>query len=248
MPQLPDKSRKATHTELEIIDSRPRKKPSGKFAIQRNFDPMKLTGRQRRFVMEYCVDGNGNAAARRAGYQGNVSVAVSKLLNNPVVKAAIAKRQMYLAKDLTVKSKDVLKQLIYALTRDAMDFCDKETGQMITDIRRLPPRARACIDGVEQEVTVLHDSKGQPIGQRVKTKLKLVPKAKAIEMAMEHKGLFKPNNGATEKVEVDWDAISQDNQSNPIDEIIADPMKYLTARAKAVEARVVEPSTFGTEE
>ena len=261
MPKLPVKSKKIAANailEMSIDDgSRPPKKSktpkktggngnsrSG-YVVKRNYDPTKLTSRQKRFVQEYCVDCNGTRAARAAGFNSDASVASCKLLAHPVVKAAIAKRQMFLAQGFTIKSKDVLRQLIYTLTRDAMDFCDPETGQMITDIRLLPARARASIDGIEQEVTILHDSRGQPVGQRIKTKLKLVPKAKAIEMAMQHKGLFKPTNASSEKVDVDWDKISQDNQRNPIDEIVADPMKYLTSRVKEVESNVVEPE--GTE-
>lgn len=241
-------------TEVEVVigkgkNSKSKGRSKSGYVVQRNYDPMKLTAQQRRFVFEYCVDCKGADAARRAGYSDkSAAETAGKLLNHPVVKAAIAKRQMFLAKDFTITSRDVLRQLIYALTRDAIDFCDKETGHMITDIRRLPARARACIDGVEQEVTVLHDSKGQPIGQRIKTKLKLVSKAKAIEMAMQHKGLFKPTNSSSQKVDVDWDAIADDNRTNPIDEIIADPLKYLNSKARAIEARVVEPSKFDSGE
>lgn len=252
MPQLPKK------ITMEIDDGsgngngkfrKKKTKSKEKYAITRNYDPMKLTPRQKRFVHEYCVDCKAADAARRAGYTGPVSVTAGKLLAHPVIKTAIAKRQMFLAQGFTVKSKDVLRQLLYTLTRDALDFCDPETGMMITDIRKLPPRARASIDGVEQEVTVLHDSQGKPVGQRIKTKLKLVPKAKAIEMAMQHKGLFKPTNATSEKVEVDWDKITADNQQNPVDEIVADPLKYLASRtAREVEATVAEPENETGEE
>lgn len=263
MPQLPSKKARklmvktisTMEVENDFVSGKSKstkrtsenKEPTSRYAIQRNYNPMKLSDRQRRFVMEYCVDCKAGEAARRAGYTGATSVTAGRLLANPVIKSAIAKRQMFLAQGFTVKSKDVLRQLIYALTRDALDFCDKETGLIITDIRKLPPRARACIDGVEQEVTVLHDSKGHPIGQRVKTKLKLVPKAKAIEMAMQHKGLFKPTNASSEKVDVDWDKISADNQTNPVDEIVADPLKYLSARIREVEATVVEPGVVSSD-
>lgn len=48
------------------------------------------------FVQEYVKDGNGGAAARRAGYAAaHADVQASKLLTNPKVKAAVAK---YMAK------------------------------------------------------------------------------------------------------------------------------------------------------
>ena len=52
----------------------------------------KLTNKQQMFVKEYCVDMNGSAAMRRAGYTSkNTDVDACKLLVTPSIKAMVDK-------------------------------------------------------------------------------------------------------------------------------------------------------------
>lgn len=55
----------------------------------------RINDRQRRFVDEYCIDGNGAGAARRAGYQGDpgtLASTASRLMTNDDIREAIDQR------------------------------------------------------------------------------------------------------------------------------------------------------------
>lgn len=57
-----------------------------------------LTFKQRRFVNEYCVDGNGTQAVIRAGYSSDTARQIAtELLSKPHIQAAIEERQRDLA-------------------------------------------------------------------------------------------------------------------------------------------------------
>jgi len=66
------------------------------------------TDKQRRFVEEYCVDFNGAAAARRAGYSENgAKRAAHRNLNDPDIKAAIEER----LDDLAMSAAEATKRM-----------------------------------------------------------------------------------------------------------------------------------------
>lgn len=147
----------------------------------------KLPDKQRRFVAEYLVDHNGSRAVVAAGYSKNQpSTQAAKLLKNPRIARIIGKIEKEDIEDLKLDRLEVLKQLYFALTRTLDDFCD-ESGRLVTDITKLSERAKNTVDGIEQEIYTDHEG-----NQTIKNKLRLIPKAKIIEMAMKHKGLFEP--------------------------------------------------------
>ncbi|MFZ9343493.1 MAG: terminase small subunit [Candidatus Nanopelagicaceae bacterium] len=161
----------------------------------------KLTDKERAFIAEYQVDYNATRAAKAAGYsEKTAQVTGAKLLSKPHIARAIGASQQAKIEKLELSAEEVLKQLYYCVTRSAKDFCDEE-GKIITDVSKLNARACATIDGIEQDV--YFDNEGN---QHVKTKLKLVPKASAMDMAMKHKGLFAPTKIESKSV-LNWDAI-----------------------------------------
>lgn len=177
------------------------------------------TDRQRRFVLLYAVmkvDGSGGPkdAAIAAGY--NVKYAAQsaqKLLRNPIVKAYLGKLERQDVEQLELDRHEVLRQLWYMLTRRASDFVAEDGS--VKSVHEMSDRAQSVIDGLEVEERFTED------GERiVKTKLKLSPKATAVDMAMKHKGLFAPD-----KLDIrgglfaDWDKLVGDGRAMVPDRI-----------------------------
>ena len=75
-----------------------------------------MTAKQQKFVVEYLVDGNGTAAAVRAGYgRAGARVAAFRALRNDNVAAEIGARQSADAARLGLARKDVLQGLLGAI-------------------------------------------------------------------------------------------------------------------------------------
>ena len=75
-----------------------------------------MTAKQQRFVAEYLVDGNGTAAAVRAGYgRAGARVAAHRALRNDNVAAEIAGRQAADADRLRLAREDALQGWLEAI-------------------------------------------------------------------------------------------------------------------------------------
>lgn len=142
-----------------------------------------LTDKQRRFVLEYCIDFNATRAAQSAGYSSPAAMGC-KLLNHPAVHREIVKRKTVDEKNLEIRKEDVLQQLLFALTREAGEFFNDDGSTK--SIHEMSKRAQACIDGFEQEVFVNAETGDKTI----RTKVKIAGKLNAVDLAMKHKGLF----------------------------------------------------------
>ncbi len=136
------------------------------------------------FVAELMVDYNGRRAAIAAGVRPESAKQMAqKWLRDPRVVRVIEEiRREDLAK-IELRKEEALEQLLYLATRQGSDFVDDD-GK-IMPINELGKRADCCIDGIEQEVY----SNPETGEERVKTRLKISPKAAAINMAMERLGL-----------------------------------------------------------
>lgn len=141
--------------------------------------------RQRRFVLEYLLDRKPQDAAIRAGYSKRTAAQqANKLLNNPIIKAYLGKLERLDVEKLELDRHEVLRQLWYALTRQAKDFFH-ENGTPKSP-HELPEHCQSIIDGFEAEVLWTTEEGSQ----LQKIKYKLTPHAVAREQAMKHKGLF----------------------------------------------------------
>ena len=77
-----------------------------------------LTTKQTRFVSEYLVDGNGSAAAVRAGYSTKAVRAIAtENLTKPAIQNALQARQSADATRVSIQRDDVLKGLQEAVNQ-----------------------------------------------------------------------------------------------------------------------------------
>lgn len=192
---------------------------------KRKLRPIKeaeLSDKQRLFAREYAVDLNGTQAAIRAGYAvKSASVTSTKLLKNPLVLQEVGFAQNKALTKVGMRVEEVLEQIHSALTREGKDFIDPATGELIP-IHNLPKRANQAIDGIEQEVTII-ERENMPPMKVIKTKLKLVPKASAMDMAMKHFGAYAAEKSeTTTKVTFEFDSLTKPpNLPDSVEEQIA---------------------------
>ena len=180
-----------------------------------------LTDQRMLFVAEYLVDFDATRAAIAAGYSKHTaSVKGSQLLSDSKIARVVRQLQKEDLERCQLTREEVLLQLYYCATRSAADFCD-ENGRIITDVQRLTKRAQNTIDGIEQ--TISHDMNGEEI---VRTKLRLVPKAEAINMALKHMGMYAPDkHDVTVHPGLDFDKLAKEDR--PPDEIEAELLPKL---------------------
>jgi phage terminase small subunit len=86
-----------------------------------------LTHKQARFVIEYCADYNGTAAATRAGYSElSAHDIASENLRKPEVRKAVADRMVAAAKAAGVTATFVIAELYDLATADPRELCRVE--------------------------------------------------------------------------------------------------------------------------
>ena len=94
-----------------------------------------LTHKQLRFVDEYMVDGNGAAAAVRAGYSARTARTIaSAMLTKFDIRRALELRQAQLSAELKVTRSDVVRGLLEAFE---MARSDRNPGAMISAMTAL---------------------------------------------------------------------------------------------------------------
>lgn len=77
---------------------------------------MALSARHVRFVDEYMLDGNGAAAAVRAGYaKGSAKVTASRLLANANLQAILRERQATLRADHALSRDRIVREILEAV-------------------------------------------------------------------------------------------------------------------------------------
>lgn len=85
---------------------------------------MQLSARRTKFVEEYCLNPNGSAAARAAGYSvTSAHVAASRLLRNDNVIAAITLKTQQLSQQYEINKQGVVRELLAAVevARERLD-------------------------------------------------------------------------------------------------------------------------------
>jgi len=120
-----------------------------------------------------------------------------------------------------VRCREILKQLAYCATRSGADFIDDKGN--LREIQELPERAQQAIDGIKQKKKRYVDINGNEV-EETHTELKLVSKASAINMAMQHKGLFSPTQ-VDSKVSIDFQGlISAISGETAVDDMIKEKL------------------------
>lgn len=166
-----------------------------------------LTDKQRRFVLEYAVSLNQSAAARKAGYK-NAPKAGMELMKKATVQKALRCIIRPKMEKLELTVERVLTELAYCLFRDPADMANEHGIIDIDNLATLPESVRRCIDGIKAKQKVdQHGNLTQTL------ELKMVPKAKMIELAMQYLNLINAGGPETTdgKLDFDWEQLYQQN-------------------------------------
>lgn len=176
----------------------------------RGVDPARLTDKQRRFVAAYIKSGNAAKACIEAGYSAKTAAKQGAvLLKMPLVEIAVGKGTKTILDEEKIDATIILKELFNLLTRDVGEMLDSNGS--VKSIADMSPRERSAIDGFEIEEYTDEDGIG-----RVKTKIRLSPKATAVDMALKHKGLYAAII-EKHKISIDWDEMARptDHENEP---------------------------------
>jgi phage terminase small subunit len=118
------------------------------------------------FVHEYLIDGNATRAATAAGFsEGSAAVTGHRLLEDPIVKAEIAKRQGELLDKYKITQERVLEEVAAIAFSDISeiieDTTDDEAVPRIRPVSRWSPFARRAINKVRVKRYVPKQDKGK---------------------------------------------------------------------------------------
>ena len=162
-----------------------------------------MSDQQRVFVAEYMTNGyNGTNAAIAAGYSPKIAaVRASKLMKTPLVAAAIASMMRNTLGKKGLEREAILERVANNLHRDLTDLADDE-GIIYSDLRKIPKRAHAFIDGLD--VKQIYGQDGEIVGQTIR--IKLSPNAAIQDMAMKFIGAYAPEK-QQHTVGIDWDSL-----------------------------------------
>lgn len=153
----------------------------------------KLTPKQRRFILEYLLDGNATQAAVRAGYSARTAHQQGyEQLQRPEVKSAIEAAESRRLAKVEAKGEKVLAELAHAAYSDPINLF--RTDYTLKALEEMEPAMRRCIKSIEFEE--LFDGKGEDkfkAGRVVK--ITLWDKTKSLELLGRNQKLF------TDKVE-----------------------------------------------
>lgn len=148
----------------------------------------KLTGRQKKFVMEYLVDLNATQAAIRAGYSERTAKSVGcENLTKPDIQVAIQEAQKELAKRVKITPELVLQEYARLGFLDPRKFF-RADGSPI-DITELDDDTAAALAGLE--VMEIYEGRGDDrtfVGYL--KKYKLTDKKGALDSIAKHLGMF----------------------------------------------------------
>lgn len=151
-----------------------------------------LSDKKRLFVLEYCVDRNGSAAAKRAGYRNvDSSVAAYQLLRQPQIRAAVDAELARLSRATRVTAERVLTELGELAYSNMKDYLTKQPdGSMSFDFEKVTSERFSAISEytVDEYLEATADGKGRTVKR---TKIKLHDKRAALVDLGRHLSLFK---------------------------------------------------------
>lgn len=170
------------------MSPRPKSKSAVKKTTARK-NPVELTAmtlKQRIFVHHLLADPSMNArkAAVLAGYTSEKAGPIL-LKRNRFVREAVQEFLENASINSKVTAARILQEVDTLALRDIADFCDENGKIDTTNLRKLPAKARRCIESIE--VKSGFDEDGNPIQT---CKMKLASKLTALELAMKHRGML----------------------------------------------------------
>ena len=151
-------------------------------------DESKLSSMQERFCLEYIVDHNGAAAAKRAQYSEDTAAEQAcRMLKAPKIKDRIAELMDEQAERTQITADRILVELFRLATVDLSEAFDAH-GHLLR-IDEMPANVRRSIAGFE--IDALYEGSGRDkfhVGET--KKIKLYDKIRALELLGKNKKLF----------------------------------------------------------
>jgi phage terminase small subunit len=136
--------------------------------------------RQLRFIDEFLIDGNGTAAAIRAGYsKRSAKMQASRLMTNDDVLRVLNERRRRLAGDFRIKREDILGGFLAAIQRAC------EQGNPAAEISGWREVAK-MLGYYEPEVLKVHLGDDQ---HRLQKKFEAMSDAELLSIAQSSQGL-----------------------------------------------------------
>jgi len=145
-------------------------------------EPRKLSDKQVKFIEYYLLLGNATKAAIKAGYaKGTASSQGSQQINKAIVFAEIEKRRRANLRKLSLKSEDIVKELIKIGFSDPTDVMEwKDNVLVLKDSKDLPDFVKPAIKSIKQTMT-----KSGPV-----IELRFHDKLKALELLGRNFGIW----------------------------------------------------------
>ncbi len=175
---------------------------------KRGANVKRLSSNAQVFVAELLNDGmfNPTAAAKRAGY-AHPSVSANILMKDKRVQAILGKALRERLERLEMNGDTLLRELAYCALRDPIDLCNEEGRIEVDDLRKIPERARRCIDSIRIKENT--DNEGNT--ERT-IELKFTGKLAALEIAMKHYGMFAPEQHNVNLTNLNWDDLFKEGK------------------------------------
>lgn len=144
----------------------------------------RLTDKQERFVREYLIDGNAGRAAIRSGFSRKSAYQIGyRLLRKVQIRKRIEALQAIRDETSQATAQRVFAEMCNLAFADIRELKFTSDGHL--DSRNAPETARA-VAYLEIERTQTKD------GPRIRSKVRLCDKLRALESLMEHYGLLRP--------------------------------------------------------
>ena len=196
----------------------------------------KFTKKRAAFCLEYIVDFNGAAAARRAGYSAKTANrAATVLLSNADIQAQIRRLMAARTERVEVTADRVVDELAAIGFANVLDYIRVDgEGSVAVDLSATTRAQAAAIKDVSSET--LMQGQGDDARPILKSNLKLTDKIPALTLLGKHVGLF-PISAKFEHVGANGGPIAIENESANKDQ---DFDALFTAMTKPEQYRVLD--------
>ena len=194
-----------------------------------------LSLKEKVFVLEYLTSGNKKQAAIAAGYSAKTAdVMGCKLMKRPLVAHAVQKCERQIEEYAELNLKAGLDKVMAGVNRHGLEFVDKETGLVPTDLRKLGPNVLKTMDGIKQTVKSFIDGEGNE-HRTITTEIKCVSQATANDQLFKLTGAYAPEKHETNVVNFNFDGlyVKPPTPEDPVEK----RMRELTLEAQAKEVK-----------
>jgi phage terminase small subunit len=150
------------------------------------------------FILNYLIDLNATAAARRAGYSEKTARQIgSRLLAQEDIKREIQAALDFRAEKVGVKAEEVLKELTQLAFSNMNNYIDvNEDGTVRLNLAKTTLAQRGCIK--ELVIEEIAEGKGKAAKSCRRVRFKLYDKRQALVNLADHFKLFRPEDESRE--------------------------------------------------